>query len=265
MPVRPFDGGAEIGTRIAGCIGVRERRSVVAVVTRALPEPQHAHFVASLVQSSRDVPCDLLFSTIHTNDPYDLAAITGKLKAQSYLFIEPDGFHPALNRLARRGDARFAVWGQPGPDTLYPWVGPDNFSIGHLATCELLKRGARRIAYIGATDTPAMQQRFLGYTKALFDNGLSFVAGRVLETVPAQGPVDVDAGFVAQEDRVAAAIAWAGDLPLVVYSAEPGLKVAARISIDMAVASNRVLGWLVEPEGSVRRPGELFPPRLVQG
>jgi hypothetical protein len=52
---------------------------------------------------------------------------------------------------------------------------------------------------------------------------------------------------------------------MVVYSAELGLKVAARITIDTAAASNRVLGWLVDPAGAARRPGELLPPMLVQG
>lgn len=62
------------------------------------------------------------------------------------------------------------VWGQVAPDSGYITVGTDNFKGGLLATQHLLDSGRKSICFAGHLSYE-MEQRYLGYQKALKDAG----------------------------------------------------------------------------------------------
>ncbi|PTQ13509.1 LacI family transcriptional regulator [Sphingomonas oleivorans] len=66
------------------------------------------------------------------------------------------------------------VWGErQDVGQVYASVGTDNRRGGWLATDHLLKRGRRRIAFVGTTDIPEIAARHAGYLAALAEAGIA--------------------------------------------------------------------------------------------
>ena len=69
--------------------------------------------------------------------------------------------------------APFIVWGAPPPDASYCSVTGDNITGGRLAAEHLLRRGCKRIAFLGGqADEVEVQHRYKGYRMALQAAGL---------------------------------------------------------------------------------------------
>jgi DNA-binding LacI/PurR family transcriptional regulator len=147
---------------------------------------------------------------VHSYEPYDLfsvadlfvlemlGAISSTLKTYHYDLLvanidphDPDWPHQYLDTGRVDGfillastrkqvhvktlvklEAPFIVWGASLPHYRYCSVINDNFDGGRQATEHLLKKGRRRIAFVGGPqDEYETQQRYEGYAAALRENG----------------------------------------------------------------------------------------------
>lgn len=86
-------------------------------------------------------------------DPYDDATLAQFLDQSAYagtIFLGQSQFHDTLNRYADLGKPLVA-WGVEVAGQSYCSIGSDNHEGGFQATAHLLRKGRRRIAFIGAT------------------------------------------------------------------------------------------------------------------
>jgi DNA-binding LacI/PurR family transcriptional regulator len=86
------------------------------------------------------------------------------------------------------------VWGGQLPQQLYCSVGGDNVDGGLQATRHLLRRGCRRIAFVGDARLPEVDLRHQGYLQALAESGLQADPALELpvpfEIIAARGALD---------------------------------------------------------------------------
>jgi DNA-binding LacI/PurR family transcriptional regulator len=74
----------------------------------------------------------------------------------------------------------FIVWGVPLPGHSYPSVTGDNFTGGKLAVEHFIRRGRRKIAFLGGpADELEVQRRYDGYAAAMGEAGLEVAQKRV--------------------------------------------------------------------------------------
>lgn len=83
-------------------------------------------------------------------------------------------YRPKLEQLVDRG-AHFVRWGTGGEGQIGTTVSSDNEQGGFEATSHLLKRGRRRIAFVGTAGPgfPEVQERWRGYSRALRAAGIA--------------------------------------------------------------------------------------------
>ncbi|WP_294274199.1 LacI family DNA-binding transcriptional regulator [uncultured Sphingomonas sp.] len=121
--------------------------------------------------------------------PYDDATLAQFLDQSAYagtIFLGQSQFHDTLNRYADLGKPLVA-WGVEVAGQSYCSIGSDNHEGGFQATAHLLRKGRRRIAFIGATPpiaaarTPFSQIaiRLDGYRAALEAHDVAFDAAMV--------------------------------------------------------------------------------------
>ncbi|PHZ86396.1 LacI family DNA-binding transcriptional regulator [Paremcibacter congregatus] len=67
----------------------------------------------------------------------------------------------------------FVVWGADRPGQNYATVGSDNKKGAYLAVRHLIETGRRRIAFLGDSRHPEIEQRLAGYHQALAEAGLN--------------------------------------------------------------------------------------------
>jgi len=86
--------------------------------------------------------------------------------ADGIILIGQGSQHEVIQNIAKtfRG---ISVWGEAIAGASYPTVGTDNFLGGQRATEHLLKRGCKRIAFVGYEPAPEIQARFQGYLSAI--------------------------------------------------------------------------------------------------
>ena len=138
-----------------------------------ISDPFFLGMLGSLADALTDRGYDMLLSRVDSDRLYDLAALYDTGRAKGIIVIGQWGHHDQLNELAMRR-VPMVVWGAQLPNQMYVSVGSDNLSGGFQATQHLLKRGRRRIAFIGDVAMPESAMRFEGYKNALAGSGISY-------------------------------------------------------------------------------------------
>ncbi|MBS0477322.1 MAG: substrate-binding domain-containing protein [Proteobacteria bacterium] len=101
-------------------------------------------------------------------------------RADGYIVIGQSTQHDALNAVAD-DFLPFVVGGSPLPGQRYCTVGSDNFGGGRIATEHLLKRGNRRVLFLGPFALPQIDQRLEGYKAALKQHRLPIAEELIID------------------------------------------------------------------------------------
>jgi DNA-binding LacI/PurR family transcriptional regulator len=157
---------------------LKQNRTVAVVV----PSDQHVHqslsdpfflsMIGSLADALTEQGFDMLLSRVDAEQlsaaatPFDTGRVIG------IILIGQRGHHDQLNEMAAR-HVPVVVWGAQLPQQLYCTVGGDNVAGGKLAAEHLLQQGRRRIAFLGDTRLPEVEQRYRGYCHALQAAGMA--------------------------------------------------------------------------------------------
>lgn len=115
----------------------------------------------------------VLLNKVIVTEPGWLDRIIQSHRADGLVLIGQSTQHDALNAAASTYKP-MVVWGAQLADQRYCTVGSDNAEGGRLAVTHLAAQGRRRIAFLGATETPSVAQRFEGYRKGLAEAGIAF-------------------------------------------------------------------------------------------
>ena len=199
---------------LSGPIGASQTLALVIPAPQGregrLSDAFYLSLVGGIGDAARDRGCDFLVSHVSPTPSTDLIELLESSRAEGVIFMGQSLLHDKLNALVEE-NARFVVWGAELPGQRYVSVGSDNLRGAQRATSHLARLGRKRIAYLGDTDTPEPQQRYLGYREALRDLGLPFdealvrpahfdmeSAGGAIETLMARG-VEFDAVFAASD------------------------------------------------------------------
>lgn len=145
-------------------------------------DPFFQELIGGIAEAARASSCDILISHLAPKSQDDLASLMTANRADGVIFLGQSQLHDRFNRLAET-ENRFIVWGADLPGQKYCSVGSDNLRGGTRATSHLLNLGRRRIAFLGDTAAPEVQQRYEGYVEAHRRIGLTVDPALV---VPAQ-------------------------------------------------------------------------------
>jgi len=157
---------------------LKQNRTVAVVVPsdakvhQSLSDPFFLSMIGSLADALTEQGFDMLLSRVDAEQldsaatPFDTGRVIG------IILIGQWGHHDQLNELAAR-HVPMVVWGAQMPQQLYCTIGGDNVSGGRLAVEHLLGQGRRRIAFLGDTRLPEVEQRYRGYCAALQAAGLA--------------------------------------------------------------------------------------------
>lgn len=159
----------------SGLIGAEATLALVIPPPHArqprVTDPFMMELIASISDAARERNCDLILSHYTPQGREDLAELMHLSRADGVIFLGQSTLHEAFNAMADN-QRRFVVWGAELPDQRYCSVGSDNHGGALRATRHLLRLGRRRIAFLGATITPEIIQRFEGYAAALEEAGI---------------------------------------------------------------------------------------------
>jgi len=128
-------------------------------------DPFFQELIGGIAEAARASGCDILISHLAPKSQDDLAALMAANRADGVIFLGQSLLHDRFNRLAET-ENRFVVWGAELAGQKYCSVGSDNLRGGTRATSHLLNLGRRRIAFLGDTAAPEVQQRYEGYVEA---------------------------------------------------------------------------------------------------
>lgn len=156
---------------------LKQNRTVAVVVPsdqqvhQSLSDPFFLSMIGSLADALTEQGFDMLLSRVDAEQlhaaatPFDTGRVIG------IILIGQWGHHDQLNEMAAR-HVPIVVWGAQLPQQLYCTIGGDNVSGGRLAAEHLLAQGRKRIAFLGDTRLPEVEQRYRGYCEALRAAGM---------------------------------------------------------------------------------------------
>ncbi len=145
-------------------------------------DPFFQELIGGIAEAARASSCDVLISHLTPKSQDELLTLMASNRADGVIFLGQSLLHERFNLLAET-ESRFIVWGADIAGQKYCSVGSDNLRGGIRATSHLLNLGRRRIAFLGDTAAPEVQQRYEGYVEAHRRLGLAVDAALV---VPAQ-------------------------------------------------------------------------------
>lgn len=127
-------------------------------------------FLLSLIGQLGDVlarrGCELVISTFPPGKHNWKKHFFDSGKVQGLVVFGQGDFPESIDQLASE-NCPFVVWGSTHVASRFCTVGSDNEKGGYIATRHLLESGRRRIAFLGDSDMPEINERFLGYCRAL--------------------------------------------------------------------------------------------------
>ncbi len=215
MPTMLSGAAATIGIAVPTPVGRSDR----------LSDPFFMELIGGIGEAAQAAECDIVISHVTPQNFDDLSDLITSSRAEGVIFLGQSFLHERFNRLAQV-ESRFVVWGADLPGQLYASVGSDNIKGGKRATQHLLRLGRRRIAFLGDTEAPEIQQRYQGYVQALDDADIG-VDERLLASVHFQ----VESAEEAIERLIAQRVdfdAVVGASDLVALGAIRGLRRAGR-------------------------------------
>lgn len=196
-------------------------------------DPFFQELIGGIAEAARASSCDVLISHLAPKSQDDLASLMTANRADGVIFLGQSLLHDRFNRLAET-ENRFIVWGADLPGQKYCSVGSDNLRGGTRATSHLLNLGRRRIAFLGDTAAPEVQQRYEGYVEAHRRLGLTvdpaLIVPAQFEISYAEAAVDGLIGRGLDFDGIFAA----GDL-IALGAIRSLLKTGKRVPEDVAV------------------------------
>ena len=249
-------------------------------------DPFFQEIIGGIAEAARASSCDVLISHLAPKSEEELSALMSANRADGVIFLGQSLMHDQFNRLAET-ETRFIVWGADLAGQKYCSVGSDNLRGGIRATSHLLNLGRRRIAFLGDTSAPEVQQRYEGYVDAHRRLGLAVDPALA---VPAQFEINyaeaaVDAltgrrldidGIVAASDLIAlgairsllktgrkvpedVGVTGYDNIQMSAY-AHPSL---TTISQDMGKAGRLMVSKLLSATGSSPMRSERLPTELI--
>jgi DNA-binding LacI/PurR family transcriptional regulator len=128
-------------------------------------DPFFQELIGGIAEAARDAGCDVLISHLAPKSHDDLTSLMTANRADGVIFLGQSFLHDRFNRLAET-ENRFIVWGAELSGQRYCSIGSDNVKGGARATSHMINLNRRRIAFIGDTQAPEVQQRYEGYIEA---------------------------------------------------------------------------------------------------
>lgn len=159
--------------------GLRSRQSGVITVAIPLVHERDQHLfdpfmmtmLAHLADALGDRGYNMLLSKIAAHEDGWVRRLQQPGRSDGVILIGQSFEHTSINEAARAG-IPLVAWGTRLPAQRYPVVGTDNRMGGRLGTEHLIRKGMRRIAFLGDERLPEVAHRFEGYRQALRDAGV---------------------------------------------------------------------------------------------
>lgn len=226
-----------------GARNLRLRRThTIAVVInteihtgQSFTDPFMMDMISTIADELNRAGYSLLFASTALNRKDWHTHLIASRRADGIIIIGAGKYDLPLKTLYASGDP-LVVWGSASEDVDYCVVGSDNVQGGRLATEYLLRRGCRRIAFLGDIRHPEISDRQQGYLNALQEAGLEPVAEKLLLK---------SFRFESAQDHMAALLAQAGGLPF------DGLVTASDMVAMGSIKALQNLGYRVPEDVSV--------------
>lgn len=137
-------------------------------------QPISDPFIMELLSSVADalmaVGFEILLTRVNRQDWRDRVASHSYLKG--LIIVGQSLLHDDINEFANSSDLPMVVWGAHLPRQNYITVGTDNREGGVMACEHLLRRGRRRVVFLGDSSLPEVRHRHEGYVQAHVSMGL---------------------------------------------------------------------------------------------
>ena len=135
-----------------------------------IADPFYLELIGGVGEAARENGCDILISHLSPKTYDDLNGLIAANRSDGVIFLGQSFLHERFNRLAE-SESKFVVWGAELPGQKYCSVGSDNLRGGRRATQHLMRLGRKRIAFLGDTEAPEINQRYMGYVEAIETSG----------------------------------------------------------------------------------------------
>lgn len=145
-------------------------------VDQALSDPFFMGLLGGLADALAKRSYDLFLSRVVPQGPRWLDDIIASGRVDGIILIGQSDQFDAIERVAESYE-RMVVWGAARLESHQITVGTDNVTGGELAARHLIKRGCKRLAFLGTTEVPEFADRYQGFQAAVQD------FGEVAETV----------------------------------------------------------------------------------
>ena len=143
-----------------------------------IADPFMFELLAGVSEALGDRNQDLLLCAPKHNDADAFQNILWSRGADGFIVLGQGHREDMLNDFARTG-APLVVWGAGADDADYCVVGSDNFLGGKLAGQHLLRRGGRRLAFVGDTSFREIGLRYAGLLRAASEKPYDVVTDHV--------------------------------------------------------------------------------------
>lgn len=137
-----------------------------------LADPFLLSLIGSIGDALKEKDCDMLLSHYDLSDYHNALELISSGRADGLIVLGQSSLHANLNEMAK-SFAPFVVWGGQLKGQHYCTVGSDNRQGGRRATNHLLRMGCQHIAFVGDTESPEANLRYMGYLDALKEKDIT--------------------------------------------------------------------------------------------
>ncbi len=233
--------------------------------------PFFVSMLASITRAAAARNYDVLLSFQQLSENW-IVDYQNSNKAEGIILLGYGGYTDYIRKVELLDDDHILTWGpviegQPGH-----FIGCDNRQGGYIATRHLLELGHREIAFLGdiSDDCPEMQDRYLGYCRALRKAGIREDPALQATAAPAER-----SGYLAARELLRRAAAFSGvfcssdlgALGAVNALREGGLSVPGDVSVvgfDDIPAASYATPALTTVRQDTARAGQIMVDALLQ-